>query len=164
MISVSHLTLTSRASTQSEAYQVCAEGHELTVTLKPAAHPVGTTVEILDLFYNTPARRKFMRIEKTEFIHIDKVTCRIALARFDVTFILQHNGKIVRQHRAVSQQNQHLCRLIRLCGTAFVKQTLGVSWQHGDMYIHDWIYVYPRLDSGSESSKRKATRDAVQLC
>ena len=51
------------------------------VTVKPAAHPVGTTLEVLDLFYNTPARRKFMRTEKTEFGHIDEIIRRIALAR-----------------------------------------------------------------------------------
>jgi DNA mismatch repair protein MutL len=71
------------------------------VTVKPAAHPVGTTLEVLDLFYNTPARRKFMRTEKTEFGHIDEVVRRIALARFDVTINLSHNGKVMRQYRAV---------------------------------------------------------------
>lgn len=67
--------------------------------MKPAAHPVGTTLEVLDLFYNTPARRKFMRTEKTEFGHIDEVVRRIALARFDVTINLSHNGKVMRQYR-----------------------------------------------------------------
>ncbi|MFT4464518.1 MAG: DNA mismatch repair endonuclease MutL [Sodalis sp. (in: enterobacteria)] len=137
--SVSRLTLTSRTAAQSEAWQAYAEGRELAVTLKPAAHPVGTTVDVVDLFYNTPARRKFMRTEKTEFTHIDEVIRRIALARFDVTFILQHNAKTVRQYRAVSQQSQHLRRLGGLCGPAFVEQALGVSWQHGDLAIHGWV-------------------------
>lgn len=137
--SVSRLTLTSRTAAQSEAWQAYAEGRELAVTLKPAAHPVGTTADVVDLFYNTPARRKFMRTEKTEFTHIDEVIRRIALARFDVTFILQHNGKTVRQYRAVSQQSQHLRRLGGLCGPAFVARALGVSWQHGDLAIHGWV-------------------------
>ena len=63
--SVSRLTLTSRTAEQQEAWQAYAEGREMAVTVKPAAHPVGTTLEVLDLFYNTPARRKFMRTEKT---------------------------------------------------------------------------------------------------
>lgn len=90
--SVARLTLTSRTAEQQEAWQAYAEGRDQAVTVKPAAHPVGTTLEVLDLFYNTPARRKFMRTEKTEFGHIDEVVRRIALARFDVTINLSHNG------------------------------------------------------------------------
>lgn len=62
--SVSRLTLTSRTAEQQEAWQAYAEGRDMDVTVKPAAHPVGTTLEVLDLFYNTPARRKFLRTEK----------------------------------------------------------------------------------------------------
>ncbi|STT83408.1 DNA mismatch repair protein MutL [Klebsiella pneumoniae] len=75
--SVARLTLTSRTAEQQEAWQAYAEGRDQAVTVKPAAHPVGTTLEVLDLFYNTPARRKFMRTEKTEFGHIDEVVRRI---------------------------------------------------------------------------------------
>lgn len=104
--SVSRLTLTSRTAEQQEAWQAYAEGRDMNVTVKPAAHPVGTTLEVLDLFYNTPARRKFLRTEKTEFNHIDEIIRRIALARFDVTINLSHNGKIVRQYRAVPEGGQ----------------------------------------------------------
>src|SRR5471030_2449571 len=145
--SVSRLTLTSRTEAQNEAWQAYAEGRDMAVTVKPAAHPQGSTVEVLDLFYNTPARRKFMRTEKTEFAHIDEVVKRIALARFDVTFTLQHNGKPVRQYRAVSQPEQHLRRLGSLCGPAFVQRALAVSWTHGDLAIRGWV-VDPR--SGGE--------------
>ncbi len=137
--SVSRLTLTSRTESQTEAWQAYAEGRDMAVALKPTAHPVGSTVEVLDLFYNTPARRKFMRTEKTEFAHIDEVVKRIALARFDVTFTLQHNGKAVRQYRGVTQESQHLRRLSSLCGPAFVQRALAVSWQHGDLAIRGWV-------------------------
>ncbi len=109
--SVARLTLTSRTAEQQEAWQAYAEGRDQAVTVKPAAHPVGTTLEVLDLFYNTPARRKFMRTEKTEFGHIDEVVRRIALARFDVTINLSHNGKVMRQYRAVAQDGQRERRL-----------------------------------------------------
>lgn len=67
------------------------------MTVKPAAHPVGSIlVAVLDLFYNAPARRKFMRTEKTEFAHIDEVVRRIALALFDVAINLSYNGKVIR--------------------------------------------------------------------
>jgi len=137
--SVSRLTLTSRTAEQQEAWQAYAEGRDMAVTVKPAAHPVGTTLEVLDLFYNTPARRKFMRTEKTEFNHVDEVIRRIALARFDVTINLSHNGKAVRQYRAVTQDGQKARRLGAICGTAFLEQALAIEWQHGDLALRGWV-------------------------
>ena len=137
--SVSRLTLTSRTAEQQEAWQAYAEGRDMDVTVKPAAHPVGTTLEVLDLFYNTPARRKFMRTEKTEFSHIDEIIRRIALARFDVTINLSHNGKMMRQYRAVAQGGQKERRLGAICGMPFVEQALAIEWQHGDLTLRGWV-------------------------
>ena len=137
--SVSRLTLTSRTATQAEAWQAYAEGREMAVTLKPAAHPVGTTLEVLDLFYNTPARRKFMRTEKTEFTHIDEIIRRIALARFDVAFSLTHNGKLIRQYRGVKESSQRERRLGAICGTGFLTHALAIEWQHGDLSLRGWV-------------------------
>ncbi|WP_039055507.1 DNA mismatch repair endonuclease MutL [Enterobacter sp. Bisph1] len=145
--SVSRLTLTSRTADQQEAWQAYAEGREMAVTVKPAAHPVGTTLEVLDLFYNTPARRKFMRTEKTEFGHIDEVIRRIALARFDVTINLNHNGKMVRQYRAVAQDGQKERRLGAICGTPFLEQALAIEWQHGDLALRGWVADPKRTSS-----------------
>ncbi|MGE9551246.1 DNA mismatch repair endonuclease MutL [Erwinia amylovora] len=137
--SVSRLTLTSRTETQNEAWQAYAEGRDMDVTVKPAAHPVGTTLEVLDLFYNTPARRKFMRTEKTEFTHIDEIIRRIALARFDVAFSLSHNGKLMRQYRGVADNSQRERRLGSICGTAFLSHALEIEWQHGDLCLRGWV-------------------------
>ncbi|OKP04612.1 DNA mismatch repair endonuclease MutL [Xenorhabdus eapokensis] len=137
--SVSRLTLTSRPESQAEAWQSYAEGRDMNVMVKPAAHPVGTTVEVLDLFYNTPARRKFLRTEKTEFGHIDEVVRRIALARLDVAINLNHNGKLVRQYRPAKDESQHGRRLAAICGTAFVQQALALSWQHDALSIKGWV-------------------------
>lgn len=137
--SVSRLILTSRTEAQSEAWQAYAEGRDQAVTVKPAAHPVGTTLEVLDLFYNTPARRKFMRTEKTEFTHIDEVIRRIALARFDVAISLSHNGKLVRQYRGVSDNTQRERRVAAICGTAFIAHALNIEWQHGDLSLRGWV-------------------------
>ncbi|MBC3251480.1 MAG: DNA mismatch repair endonuclease MutL [Pseudomonadota bacterium] len=137
--SVSRLILTSRTAEQSEAWQAYAEGRDQAVTVKPAAHPVGSTLEVLDLFYNTPARRKFMRTEKTEFGHIDEVVRRIALARFDVAINLSHNGKLMRQYRAAKEESQHERRLASICGPAFLQHALAISWQHGDLSIRGWV-------------------------
>lgn len=137
--SVSRLTLTSRTADQQEAWQAYAEGRDMAVTVKPAAHPVGTSLEVLDLFYNTPARRKFMRTEKTEFTHIDEVIRRIALARFDVAISLTHNGKLVRQYRGVTQEAQRERRLGAICGTPFMQHALRIDWQHDDLALRGWV-------------------------
>ncbi|HGJ5883791.1 DNA mismatch repair endonuclease MutL [Arsenophonus sp.] len=147
--SVSRLILTSRVETQTEAWQAYAEGREMNVTLKPAAHPIGTTVEVLDLFYNTPARRKFLRTEKTEFSHTDEIVRRIALARFDVAINLHHNGKLVRQYRATNSEEQYERRLVAICGTSFIQNALKLCWQHGDLAIKGWI-TNPYLGKAAE--------------
>ena len=95
--SVSRLTLSSKPKTQDAAWQAFAEGRDMAVQVKPVAHPDGTTIEVKDLFFNTPARRKFLRTEKTEFTHIDELIKRIALSRFDVSITLTHNEKVVRK-------------------------------------------------------------------
>ena len=133
--SVARLTLTSRTADQSEAWQVYAEGRDMKPTIKPAAHPVGTTVEVLDLFYNTPARRRFLKTDKTEFMHIEEFVRRIALARPDVTFNLQHNGKLVKQYRQSPLEK----RVELVCGRAFVQKAIKLDWQHNDLLIQGWV-------------------------
>ncbi|MCS0254287.1 DNA mismatch repair endonuclease MutL [Vibrio alginolyticus] len=137
--SVSRLTLTSRPAAQEEAWGAYSEGRDMQVKLKPAAHPIGTTVEVLDLFFNTPARRKFLRTEKTEFAHIDELLKRIALSRFDVTINVRHNGKIIRQYRAAKNQLQTEKRIAAVCGNAFVRHMLRIELEHQGLKLHGWI-------------------------
>ncbi|MGY3920279.1 DNA mismatch repair endonuclease MutL [Aeromonas eucrenophila] len=137
--SVSRLTFTSRTAEQTEAWQAEAQGREMSVTVKPAAHPVGTTVEVVDLFFNTPARRKFMRSEKTEFAHIDELIRRIALSRFDITLILRHNGKVVRQYKAANTVAEQERRLAAVCGTPFMHHALAVESEHSDVRLWGWL-------------------------
>ncbi|EMC8464737.1 DNA mismatch repair endonuclease MutL [Vibrio alginolyticus] len=137
--SVSRLTLTSRPAAQEEAWSAYSEGRDMQVKLKPAAHPIGTTVEVLDLFFNTPARRKFLRTEKTEFAHIDELLKRIALSRFDVTINVRHNGKIIRQYRAAKNQLQTEKRIAAVCGNAFVRHMLRIELEHQGLNLHGWI-------------------------
>ncbi len=137
--SVSRLTLTSRPATQEEAWSAYSEGREMEVKLQPAAHPIGSTVEVLDLFFNTPARRKFLRTEKTEFTHIDELLKRIALSRFDVAFNLRHNGKMVRQYRAAKTEIQAEKRIAAVCGSAFVRSMLKIELEHQGLRLHGWI-------------------------
>ncbi|MBR9857642.1 MAG: DNA mismatch repair endonuclease MutL [Gammaproteobacteria bacterium] len=137
--SVSRLTLTSRPAGQSEAWQAMAEGRDMAVKLQPASHPQGTTLEASDLFFNTPARRKFMRSEKTEFGHIDEVIRRIALSRFDVDLVLRHNGKQVRQYRAGRLPSQQDKRLAAVCGPAFMSSALKLDSEHHGLRLWGWL-------------------------
>lgn len=139
--SVSRLTLTSRPEYQAEAWQAYAQGREMAVEIKPASHPVGTTIEVANLFFNTPARRKFLRTDKTEFTHIDEVVRRIALAKPTVSFILTHNGKTVRHYKAVVENNaeQQQKRIAAICGEEFVRHAVHIDWQHDDLHLYGWV-------------------------
>lgn len=139
--SVSRLTLTSRPEYQAEAWQAYAQGREMEVEIKPTSHPVGTTIEVANLFFNTPARRKFLRTDKTEFAHIDEVVRRIALAKPNVTFTLTHNEKKVRYYKAVATQQleQQKKRVATICGDEFIQQSVHIDWQHDDLHIYGWV-------------------------
>lgn len=137
--SVARLTLTSKTAAQSEAWQAMAEGRDMEVKLTPASHPTGTTLEVSDLFFNTPARRKFMRTEKTEFSHIDELIRRIALSRFDVDWVLRHNGKQVRQYRAARLPSQQDKRLAAICGSAFMQSALNIDCEHNGLRLWGWL-------------------------
>ena len=111
----------------------------MAVELKPAAHPDGTTIEVLDLFFNTPARRKFLRTEKTEFNHIDEVVRRIALAHFDVSFTLIHNAKVIRQYRAANTPAQCNKRVAMVCGHKFIENAIEVDCPHDSLKLSGWL-------------------------
>ncbi|MFT7053824.1 MAG: DNA mismatch repair protein MutL, partial [Psychromonas sp.] len=152
--SVSRLTFTSKPVDQDQAWQAIAEGRDMEVKILPAAHPQGTTVEVLDLFFNTPARRRFLKTEKTEFQHIDELIRRIALSRFEITFILKHNDKIVRQYRAAETQNQQEKRLASICSESFVNSALSFQNSDNKLKISGWV---------SDSLSARSLND-VQYC
>ncbi|MCC5851743.1 MAG: DNA mismatch repair endonuclease MutL [Alkalimonas sp.] len=137
--SVARLSLTSRPQTQDTAWQASAEGREMQVQLKPAAHPVGSTVEVLDLFFNTPARRKFLRTEKTEFFHIDELIKRLALSRFDVGWTLSHNGQVLRRLKPATDQARQLQRVATLCGRRFGDSACWIENQHQELRLWGWL-------------------------
>lgn len=112
--SVARLTLSSRRADQASAWQARAEGADMAVQLQPAALAVGTRVDVADLFFNTPARRRFLRSEATEFAHIDDVIRRQALAHPQVAFTLRHNGKVLRQWRVAGDARVALAERAQL--------------------------------------------------
>ncbi|HCE51551.1 MAG TPA: DNA mismatch repair endonuclease MutL, partial [Shewanella baltica] len=137
--SVSRLTLTSRTADQTEAWQAHAEGADMAVKVMPAAHPVGSTIEVVDLFFNTPARRRFLKSDKTEFTHIDEWLKRIALVRGDIHFTLTHNGKTVRNYRPAMNEAQYLQRLTQVSGRPFAEQALKIECQHDDLRLSGYL-------------------------
>ncbi|MCG9697504.1 DNA mismatch repair endonuclease MutL [Shewanella sp. Isolate11] len=137
--SVSRLTFTSRTAEQTEAWQAYAEGSDMAVKIVPAAHPVGSTVEAVDLFFNTPARRRFLKSDKTEFTHIDEWLKRIALVRSDIHFTLKHNGKMVRNYRPANTEQQYLQRLAQVSGKQFAEHALAVDCEHNGLQLKGYI-------------------------
>ncbi|WP_439107377.1 DNA mismatch repair endonuclease MutL [Congregibacter sp.] len=138
--SVSHLLVTSNAAEEdSDGQSASCSGRDMAVTLKPAAHPQGTTVEVRDLFFNTPARRKFLRTERTEFNHLEDVVKRIALARFDVSFGLRHNGRQLRDLRRCDSEADQLRRVATLCGPGFVENAVAIDRDAGELRLHGWV-------------------------
>lgn len=137
--SVSRLTLTSRIANEEAGWRVSGDGSERLAEIVPAAHPTGTTVEIRDLFFNTPARRKFMRADATEFKHIEDVVRRIALSRFNVDIALNHNQKPLWRLPAADTRAQREQRLAKLCGQPFIEQSLYVEHAAADLRLSGWI-------------------------
>lgn len=137
--SVSRMHLTSRAAQADEAWRVEAEGKDMATSVRPASHPQGTTIETRDLFFNTPARRKFLRTEKTEFNHLEEVVKRLALSRYDVGFRLNHNGKQVYDLRPVQDQLHAEHRLATLLGKKFIENALTIDVEAAGLRLWGWI-------------------------
>jgi DNA mismatch repair protein MutL len=136
--SVGRLSLCSRTPSATSAWQVEAQGGNVG-SPRPAAHPVGSTVELRDLFYNTPARRKFLRTERTEFNHIDRWVRRLALARPDVAFTLTHNRRPILKLAAAKNDETRLERLGRICGEPFASHAVLVNREDDDIALSGWL-------------------------
>ncbi|NIV17774.1 MAG: DNA mismatch repair endonuclease MutL [Woeseiaceae bacterium] len=136
--SVARLMLCSRTADADSAWQVEADGGQVS-THRPAAHPVGTTVEVHDLFYNTPARRRFLRTERTEYGHIERWVRRLALSRPDVAFTMTHNRRQVLQLPAATGDEQRLQRIAKICGKAFADQIIHVDLETDGIALTGFI-------------------------
>ena len=134
---VSRLTLTSAREGQSCAYRVVSEAGQS--VCEPASHPTGTTVEVRDLFYNTPARRKFLRAPRTEFLHLQTVVHRLALSRFDVGFNLTHNQKPVFQSPVASDITLQERRIAQVMGEEFLKEALCLEYEGAGLTLTGYI-------------------------
>ncbi|MGI9248654.1 MAG: DNA mismatch repair endonuclease MutL [Woeseiaceae bacterium] len=136
--SVARLTLSSRTVEAGSAWQVEADGGQISAPA-PAAHPQGTTVEVHDLFYNTPARRRFLRTERTEFGHIEKWVRRLALSRPDIAFTLTHNRRTVLNLVAAGDEELRRRRIASVCGQAFAEQCVYIERETDGIALSGWI-------------------------
>ena len=137
--SVSRLEMRSRQQGDDSGWRLLGDGDEITAEPEPVAHPQGTTIEVRDLFFNTPARRRFLRTERTEYLRIEEVVRRLALGHPEVAIRVQHNGR----------QTQDLCpagdriggeqRLATICGRPFVEQARHLELEHGELRLSGWI-------------------------
>src|SRR5690606_15676128 len=123
------LTLTSNNGEQDSAWCAQAEGRDMSTSISPAAHPQGTTVEVRDLFFNTPARRKFLRTEKTEYNRVEDVIKRLALSSFSLGFSLKNNGKVIYSWRPAATQMEPERRVAQICGPAFMQNSVHIDME-----------------------------------
>lgn len=137
--SVSRLSVTSNTGEGASGWCAVAEGRDMQAEVSPAAHPQGTTVEVRDLFFNTPARRKFLRTEKTEFNRIEDNIKRLALSRFDVSFNLSHNARVIHSWRAAQTQAEKERRVAQVCGPAFMENAVHIDIERGDLKLWGWV-------------------------
>ena len=129
--SVSQLTLTTRTADAAHAWQIAGNA-DGALQVTPASGATGTSVDVLDLYFNTPARRKFLKSEQTEFGHCAEVVRRLALSRPDVAFSLTHNGRTV-EHWNVADTAR---RSAQILGDEFAAARLAIDVQAGELRLH----------------------------
>ena len=137
--SVSRLTLTSRVAGQDTGWRVGGDGGDAIDEPIPASHPPGTTVEVRDLFFNVPARRKFLRSERTEFGHIEDSIRRLALSRFEVGFSLWHNQRVVLDLEPEAGQEGWSRRIAELCGREFAAASVFADRGEAGLRLWGWL-------------------------
>ena len=135
--SVSALSLMSRTALGEHAWAVDARDGVITAPA-PAAHSLGTSVEVRDLFFNVPARRKFLRTENTEYQHIVRILERLALSRFDVAFTLIHNGKKIWTLAAAPSTAARLERVAAVCGDEFAAHVIELKHDTETLHLSGW--------------------------
>ena len=136
---ISRLTIDSTHSSQANGWRVSAEAEAKRGAPEPLAHPVGTTVEVRDLFFNTPARRKFLRSQRTELQHIENVFRRIALGHMQVALSLRHEDKSLLTLPLGRGTNAALDRLAKVCGAGFVHSAAAFEFEAHGMRVFGWV-------------------------
>lgn len=137
--SVARLTLISRTANAECAWSVTADGSEQNFDPQPDPHPQGTTIDVRDLFYNTPARRKFLKAEKTEFAHIETLIKRMTLSRFDIGFTLFHNQKEIFNLKPAISPSAQEQRIGSICGPSFIENSVKIEFSASGLHLTGWV-------------------------
>ena len=137
--SVARLTLISRTANAECAWNVTADGSEQNFDPQPDPHPQGTTIDVRDLFYNTPARRKFLKAEKTEFAHIETLIKRMTLSRFDIGFTLFHNQKEIFNLKPAISPSAQEQRIGSICGPSFIENSVKIEFSASGLHLTGWV-------------------------
>ena len=139
--SVSRVSLLSKAreGEYDAGWQIDVEGNIAHKSLVPVSHAEGTTIEVRDLFFNTPARRKFLKKERTEFSKIDEIIKRLALSRFDVHVSLRHNQKIIYNLLPAKSNSEKQRRVGLLCGSKFVENSIQIDIERAGLKLWGWV-------------------------
>jgi DNA mismatch repair protein MutL len=137
--SISRFRLASRTEENPHGYQLEVNGREPEISQTPIAHPRGTTIEVRDIFYNTPARRKFLKSAQTEFNHIQEVLRRIGLSIFNIAFTLKHNQKIILQWPSAKSLLEKEARVAKIFGNPFIEQSLHLETNSSEMSLSGWF-------------------------
>ncbi|MBD3812055.1 MAG: DNA mismatch repair endonuclease MutL [Betaproteobacteria bacterium] len=144
---IARVQLTSRSADAEHAWAVQAEGGRLDVPA-PAARATGTTIDIQDLFFSTPARRKFLKTEATEYAHCAETVRRLALANPQVSFTLSHNGRTQLRLNAEPAS----ARVRQVLGEAFEQNSIAVEAAAGVLRVSGWV-IRPSAATGSRDSQ-----------
>ena len=139
ILSVARVSLRSKVAGAERGWELSGAGGLEAPTLKPVAHPVGTTVEVRELFFNTPARRRFVRAEKTEAGHIASMLRKLALGRFSAGFELIRDGRSLWKTPPCVSMEDRQARLAKVCGQPFIENAVSIDGADGDARLTGWI-------------------------
>ncbi|CAH9016976.1 DNA mismatch repair endonuclease MutL [Candidatus Nitrosacidococcus sp. I8] len=131
---VSHLSLSSCIPNEDHGWKIDTDK-----SIRPIAHPVGTTVEMRNLFYNLPARRKFLRSEKSEFLRLKKILAQLALSDFQVGIKAHHNGKLIYHLPSRKNSIEYEKRIVEVCGQSFFQNSIYIEEEIGELRLWGWL-------------------------
>lgn len=137
--SVSRLTISSLSQNDTQSWKLSGNGGDEFDEPEPTSHPQGTTIDVRDLFFNVPARRKFLKTEKTEFRHLEEVVKKIALSRFQTSLSLKHGAKTVLHLQESKDRTSSERRVAEIFGPAFMKQSLYLEYEAAELKLWGWV-------------------------